>query len=178
MQLLIIVAMAANRCIGRDNRMPWHLPADLAHFKRNTMGCPVIMGRKTHESIVSSLGKPLPGRVSVIVSRDLNYRLPAADAGGEPMLLLAGSPSRAIELAQSTGATRAFVIGGAEIFRAMLPAAQHLLVTEIRHSFAGDAFFPSIDPDLWVEHSRAAQAASGTPQVAFDFVEYHRRITT
>ena len=177
MQLLIIVAMAANRCIGRDNRMPWHLPADLAHFKRNTMGSPVIMGRKTHESIVASLGKPLPGRTSLIVSRDLNYR-PPAGSGDPGKLLLADSPMRAVELAQSTGAGAAFVIGGGEIYRAMLPAAQRLLVTEIHQDFSGDAFFPAIDPAIWVEHSRAAQAASGTPQVDFDFVEYHRRITT
>lgn len=177
MQLSIIVAMAANRCIGRDTRMPWHLPADLAHFKRNTIGCPVIMGRKTHESIVASLGKPLPGRTSVVVSRDLNYRL-SADSAGPTALLLADSPTRAVELAQSTGADRAYVIGGAEIYRAMLPAAQRLLVTAIRRNFEGDAFFPTIDPDIWVEHSRAAQAPSGTPQVDFDFVEYHRRIAT
>ena len=169
--------MAANRCIGRDNRMPWHLPADLAHFKRNTIGCTVIMGRKTHESILASLGKPLPGRTSVIVSRDPDYRLPAG-IGDQGKLLLADSPMHALELAQSTGATVAFVIGGGEIYRAMLPATQRLLVTEIHRDFSGDAFFPAIDPAIWVEHSRAAQAASGTPQVDFDFVEYHRRITT
>lgn len=176
MRLSMIVAMAANRCIGRDNRMPWHLPPDLAHFKRTTMGCPVIMGRRTFESILASLGRPLPGRTSVVVSRNLGYRLPAA-AGAGTALLLADSPPAAREAAAATGAAEAFVVGGAEIYRAMLPAASRLVVTEIASAFDGDAFFPPVDPGLWREVSRLPQPRGGNPEVEYAFVEYHRRDT-
>ncbi len=173
----MIVAMAANRCIGRDNRMPWHLPADLAHFKRTTMGCPVIMGRKTFESILASLGKPLPGRTSVIVSRNLSYRAPHADSALAHTLRLVDSPAAALKAARNCGTPEAFVIGGAEIYRAMLPAAQRLVVTEIHQAFEGDAFFPPIGADLWLEVARVAHAKAGKPEVDFDFVEYKRRPT-
>jgi dihydrofolate reductase len=173
MRLSMIVAMAANRCIGRDNRMPWHLPADLAHFKRTTLGAPVIMGRKTFESILATLGKPLPGRLSVVLSRNLNWRPagPAATAG----VMTTDTPAAALQAASRSGAAEAFVIGGAEIYRALLPAAERLVVTEIRQSFAGDAFFPRIDPDMWLESTRVAQPRGGDPEVEYDFVEYQRR---
>jgi dihydrofolate reductase len=175
MQLSMIVAMAANRCIGRDNRMPWHLPADLAHFKRSTMGCPVIMGRKTFESILASLGKPLPGRTSVIVSRNPAYRPPQMDAALAQTLRVVVSPNAAWEAARACGTPEAFIIGGAEIYRAMLPATQRLVVTEIHQDFDGDAFFPSIDAESWQQVARIAQPRSGRPEVDFDFVEYKRR---
>jgi len=178
MQLSVIVAIAANRCIGRDNRMPWHLPADLAHFKRMTMGCPVIMGRKTFESIVASLGKPLPGRSSVIVTRNPACLARYADGALTQTLRVADSPTAAVELARACGTAEAFVIGGAEIYRATLPAAQRLLVTEIHQAFDGDAFFPPIDADSWLEVARVAQPKAGKPEVDFDFVEYKRRTTS
>ena len=178
MQLSMIVAMAANRCIGRDQRMPWHLPADLAHFKRSTMGCPVIMGRKTFESIVASLGKPLPGRTSVIVSRNPAYRAVHADDALAHTLRVVDSPSAALAAARACDTPEAFVIGGAEIYRAMLPAAQRLVVTEIRQAFDGDAFFPPIGADVWLEVARAAQPKAGKSEVDFDFVEYKRRCTS
>ena len=171
----MIVAMAANRCIGRDNRMPWHLPADLAHFKRTTMGCPVIMGRKTFESILATLGKPLPGRTSVIVSRNPTYRAPGLEAAASDTLRLVDSPAAALQAALACGATEAFVIGGAKIYRAMLPAVQRLVVTEIGQAFEGDAFFPLVSEDSWLEVSRIAQPRAGQPEVDFDFVEYKRR---
>ena len=174
----MIVAMAANRCIGRDNRMPWHLPADLRHFKETTLGRPVIMGRKTFESILASLGKPLPGRTSIIITRNLGYRPPPSASGAGTAALLADSPNAALAAATGTGADEVFVIGGAEIYRAMLPAAQRLVVTEIGRPFDGDAFFPVIDPDRWRETSRAPQQMSGDPPIPFDFVEYQRRPTT
>lgn len=173
MRLSMIVAMAANRCIGRDNRMPWHLPADLAHFKRTTLGLPVIMGRKTFESILGTLGKPLPGRLSVVLSRDLNWQPAGTAATAEVMT--ADTPAAALQAASRSGAAEAFVIGGAEIYRALLPATERLVVTEIRQSFAGDAFFPRIDPDMWRESARAAQPRGGDPEVEYDFVEYQRR---
>jgi dihydrofolate reductase len=175
MRVSMIVAMAANRCIGRDNRMPWHLPADLAHFKRQTMGCPVIMGRKTFESILATLGKPLPGRLSVVLSRNLNWK-PAGLAAAD-QVTTADTPVAALQSAGRGGAAEAFVIGGAEIYRALLPAAERLVVTEIRQSFDGDAFFPAIDPKMWRETSRVAQPRGGDPEVEYDFVEYQRRHT-
>ena len=171
----MIVAMAANRCIGRDNRMPWHLPADLAHFKRTTMGYPVIMGRKTFESILASLGKPLPGRISVIVSRNPAYRVPHPETALTHTLHIVDSPTAALAAARASGTPEAFVIGGAEIYRAMLPAAQRLVVTEIHQDFDGDAFFPSIGAESWLEVARTAQPKAGKPEVDFDFVEYNRR---
>jgi dihydrofolate reductase len=175
LRLSMIVAMAANRCIGRNNRMPWHLPADLAHFKRTTLGCPVIMGRKTFESILATLGKPLPGRTGVILSRDPDYRPAGIDAMAARLLLTAGTPAAALEAAARGGATEAFVIGGAEIYRALLPAAERLVVTEISQAFEGDAFFPTIDPHMWHEIARAPQPRGGAPEVDYDFVEYQRR---
>jgi dihydrofolate reductase len=173
-RISLIVAMAANRAIGRDNRMPWHLPADLKHFKQATLGKPVIMGRKTFESILATLGKPLPGRTSVVVTRNLNYRPAGLDARA---VLLVDSPNTAIQALATLPAPpeEVFVIGGAEIYRAMLPAAGRLLVTEIKQDFPGDAFFPVIDPHLWAEASRQPQMKSGTPEVDFDFVEYLRK---
>jgi dihydrofolate reductase len=174
----MIVAMAANRCIGAGNRMPWHLPADLKHFKQATLGCPVIMGRKTYESILGSLGKPLPGRTSILITRNLNYQ-PQGAAPGQ--VLVADTPQGALavagKLAGADGALprQVFVVGGAEIYRAMLPAADRLVVTEIHQDFAGDAFFPVIEPHLWQESRRDPQPRSGDPAVDFDFVEYQRR---
>ena len=177
MQLSMIVAMASNRCIGRDNRMPWHLPADLAHFKRTTMGCPVIMGRKTFDSILATLGKPLPGRTSVIISRNPAYRVPEVDEARSLTLRVVDSPAAALEAVRASGVPEAFVIGGAEIYRAMLPVAQRLVVTEIRQAFGGDAFFPTIPHESWLEVARSAQPRAGKPEVDFDFVEYKRRTT-
>ena len=177
----MIVAMAANRAIGKDNRMPWHLPADLKHFKQTTLGCPVIMGRKTFESILKSLGKPLPGRTSIVITRNPAF----AHAG----ITTATTPESALGAARTAcspvephpptvlaeRAPEVFVIGGAEIYAAMLALASRIIVTEIRQHFDGDAFFPALDPHLWREVSRQPQPPSGTPQVTFDFVEYRRQ---
>jgi len=175
-RIAMIVAMAANRCIGRDNRMPWHLPADLKHFKQTTLGRPVIMGRKTFESILASLGKPLPGRPSIVITRNLGYQPPGLDAAARGDVLLADSPAAALKVMRDAGlaADEVFVIGGAEIYRAILPAAERLVVTEIHREFTGDAFFPPIDPKLWRETSRQPQTRGGEPEVDFDFVEYAR----
>lgn len=175
-RIAMIVAMAANRCIGLDNHMPWRLPADLKHFKQTTLGRPVIMGRKTFESILASLGKPLPGRTSIVITRNLNYQPQGLDAAARVSLLLADSPAGAIKAMQDAGlaADEVFVIGGAEIYRAMLPVASRLVVTEIRQTFDGDAFFPAIDPKFWAESKREPQPRSGNPEVDFDFVEYTR----
>lgn len=130
----MIVAMARGRIIGKDNKLPWRLPADLAFFKKTTMGHPVIMGRKTYESI----GKPLPGRKNIILTRD-----PAFSAEG---CETAHTSEEALRLA---GADRPFVIGGSEVYALFFPLADTLYVTEIDESFDGDATFPPIDPNEW-----------------------------
>ena len=177
----MIVAMAANRAIGKENRMPWHLPADLKHFKETTMGCPVVMGRKTFESILATLGKPLPGRLNIVVTRNPRFAHPGAITATTPELALEAARrpippgTRLPPTVSGHGTDEVFVVGGAEIYRAMLPLARRIVVTEIKHHFDGDAFFPELDPHLWRETARRPQPESGTPPVTFDFVEYRRQ---
>lgn len=154
----LIAAMDRKRLIGRDNALPWRLPEDLRHFKATTLGKPVIMGRKTWES----LGRPLPGRRNIVVSRNAGY----AAAGAE----LATSLPAALALAGD--ADEAFVIGGAELYRQALPLAQRLYLTEIDAEFAGDAWFPEFAAAEWREAARDARV--GADGLAFAFVRYER----
>jgi len=131
----IIVAVAENGVIGSDNRLIWHIPGDLKRFKSITMGHPIVMGRKTFESI----GKPLPGRTNVIISRNKNY-----EAGG----CLVYS-SLEVALHELRHEKEIFIIGGGEIYRQALPVAQKLYLTKIHQSFPGDTFFPEINPGDW-----------------------------
>lgn len=132
MKVSMIAAMANNRVIGKDNDMPWHLPADLAHFKRTTMGKPVVMGRKTFESI----GRPLPGRANIVISRNADY-----EAEG---IVLVETCEQAIAAAQqaSPEAEEVMIMGGGTIYQHFLPIAQRLYLTEIDLSVDGDTFFP------------------------------------
>ena len=127
--------MAADRVIGADGALPWHLPADLRRFKQVTMGHHILMGRSTFESI----GRPLPGRTSVVLTRD-----PAAHIPG---VLVAHSLAEAIE--RSAGDPELFVIGGEQVFRAALPIADRILLTEIRLEVDGDTVFPELEPGAW-----------------------------
>ena len=154
----LVAALAANRVIGAGNRLPWHLPEDLKRFKRLTMGAPVIMGRKTHESILEQAGKPLPGRRNIVVTR----RPGAAWAGCE----VAHSLDAALALAGD--APEAFVIGGAELYRLALPRADRMYLTLLEAAYAGDALFPEFDPAEWRETARE-------PGAGFAFVTYERR---
>lgn len=146
--LCLIVAMAKNRVIGRENDMPWNLPEDLKHFKALTMGKPVIMGRKTFDSIMARLGKPLPGRTNIVVSRSSAPNLLEG-------VILCNSLEQAIEAARKvaadTGAEEVFVIGGAQIYALALPLAERIYRTDIDAEIAGDAFFPALDPTRWQE---------------------------
>lgn len=128
MQIAMIAAMAANRVIGLDNQMPWHLPADLKHFKAVTLGKPVIMGRKTYESI----GRPLPGRRNIVISRQ--------PAPANSPVEWVSSVEQALSLVSDV--PEVMIIGGAEIYRQCLPLATRLYLTEIALEVAGDAFFP------------------------------------
>jgi dihydrofolate reductase len=127
--------MAANRVIGADGALPWHLPADLRRFKAVTMGYHLLMGRTTFESI----GRPLPGRTSIVLTRDRFAVIPG--------VLVAHSLAEAID--RAAGESDLFVIGGEEVFRATLPIADRILLTEIRLDVAGDTVFPEVDPAAW-----------------------------
>lgn len=144
MILSLIVARASNGIIGKDNGMPWHLPADLAHFKRTTMGRPVIMGRRTWESI----GRPLPGRRNIVVSRNAGYRAEGAE--------VVGSLEQACEAVRETD--EAFVIGGGQLYAEALPLADRVFVTEIGEAIEGDTRFPDLEPGHWRETLLAEQA--------------------
>lgn len=136
--IAIIVAVARNGVIGRDNALPWHLPADLRHFKTVTMGRPVIMGRRTHESI----GRPLPGRLNIVVTRNPGFRAPGCE--------VASSLDAALDRARAAGAQdEVFVIGGAQLYTEALPRAARLYLTRIDADIGGDIRFPAIHPGDW-----------------------------
>jgi dihydrofolate reductase len=160
-RLNLIYARAANGVIGKDNALPWHLPEDLAHFKRTTLGSPVIMGRKTWDSLPPRF-RPLPGRRNIVLTRDNAWQAEGAHRAG----------SVAEALAACGDAPEAWVIGGAEVYRQALPHAQRAVVTEIARDFDGDAFAPTLGPE-WTETAREAHtAANGLPLA---FVTYERK---
>jgi dihydrofolate reductase len=145
----LIVAAAANNVIGRNNAMPWHIPEDFKHFKTVTMGKPCIMGRKTFESILASLGKPLPGRVNIIVSRT-NYQHAGA--------LTCKDLEEAVAQAAKTDTDEICIIGGAQIYAQALEAGlvDRIYLTRVHQAPEGDAFFPALGPD-WIETYRDDQ---------------------
>ena len=157
--LSLIVAIAQHRVIGLQNKMPWHLPAELAYFKRITMSHPIIMGRKTFDSI----GRPLPGRRNIVVSRNSGFR-----ANG---IEVAHTLEAAIALC---GATDVFVIGGATLYGETLARADKLFITEIDAAPVGDTFFPPIDTDEWRETSRERREADEKNPYAMEFVILER----
>ncbi len=157
-RIYLVAAVAANGIIGAGGRLPWRLPEDLKHFKHLTMGHPVIMGRRTWES----LGGPLPGRENIVVSTRRGYEAPGA--------AVASSLDAALALCADEPV--AFVIGGARLFEAALPLASGLVMTEIKRDYAGDTRFPEYDRSQWRESQREPHtAADGT---RFDFVLYER----
>lgn len=139
--LCLIAALAHNRVIGRDNQLPWHLPADLKHFKALTLGKPIIMGRKTWDS----LGRPLPGRLNIVVSRQTDLVL----EGAEVYPSLAAAVARAEEWALEQGADELMLIGGAQLYSQGLEQADRLYLTRVALSPEGDAWFPVFDLDQW-----------------------------
>lgn len=159
-RLNLIVAMARNRTIGRNNTLPWRLPEDLQFFKRTTLGHPIIMGRNTYESI----GRPLPGRRNIVVSRQENYRA----AGCE----VVSSLEAALALCQST--QDVFVIGGSQLYALALPQAERLYVTEIKQEVEGDAHFPPFEHLGFNQTHRETHQATAPNTFAFDFVTYEK----
>lgn len=166
-RLAVIVAVADNGVIGRDNSLPWHLPEDLRYFRRITMGKPIVMGRKTFESI----GRPLPGRTNIVISRNEQFAAPAGvllAASLDEALVLAG------QLADERGVEEAVVIGGAQIYALALPRADRLYLTRVHAAIEGDALLPPVDWTQWTETSRERHAASGDNPHDFSFLVYQR----
>lgn len=154
--------MARNRTIGRNNALPWYLPEDLKYFKRVTMGKPIIMGRKTWDSI----GRPLPGRTNIVITRDTSF---AADGAR-----VVHSLDEALALAQSVGlidgAEEAVVIGGAEIYTFAMDKADRLYMTQVHADVEGDAWFPEFDLSAWQELAREDYKASGPNPYDYSFI--------
>ena len=164
MRLGMIVAMDLDGVIGRDSDLPWHLPADLKHFKDTTMGCPMIMGRRTYDAI----GRPLPGRTSVVITRDDEWYVPGVE--------IVNSIAEALDIAgiQAGADGWAWVIGGGAIYAALLPHCERLLVTHVEARVEGDTWFPYIDWDQWVEVSREQHPVDEKNTIASAVATYER----
>jgi len=162
MKLSLVWAMAQNRVIGRNNNLPWYLPEDLKYFKRITMGKPIIMGRKTFDSI----GKPLPGRANIVITRNPDF--------GVEGVKVVNSLDAAITLCKSIGeidgVDEAMVIGGAEIYKLALPSADRLYLTEVHSEVEGDAYFPEFDRSEWKVTAREDFEASDPNPYNYSFL--------
>jgi len=159
--ITIIAAIANNRALGMNNKLIWHLPEDLKRFKRVTNGHHIIMGRKTFES----LGKPLPNRTTIIITRDKNYK---ADN-----CLIANSLENALEKAKDD--KNPYILGGSEIYKLAMPIADKLDLTLVHHVFEADAFFPEIDTSIWEEISRKDFKADDMNKYDYSFVTFEKR---
>jgi dihydrofolate reductase len=156
----IIVAVSQNRVMGKDNKLPWYLPADLKYFKKRTLGRNIIMGRKTFES----LGKTLPGRTNIIVTHQNDYHPEGA--------IMAGDLQSAFEYSRSNGETECMVIGGANIIRQSLPFANRIYYTKIFHDFEGDTFFPELNLTEWKLVSEEPHAPDESNKYHYSFQVY------
>lgn len=138
--LSLVVAASLNHAIGKNNQLLWHLPNDLRFFKNTTWGCPVIMGRKTFESV----GKPLPGRTNIIITRQTDWQSTGT--------IVANNLDHALQLAKDTGCTDAFIIGGGEIYQLSMQMADRVYLTLVHTNIDGDTYFPPLDPNNWQLH--------------------------
>jgi len=157
-----IFAMSANRVIGKDNQLPWHLPADLKFFKATTLHHPILMGRKTFESI----GKPLPQRTSIIITRQLDYTVPDA--------IVVHSVAAGIKVAQEL-AKDIFIIGGAEILKEAFPLINTMYLTQIHADFEGDVFYPTCDEKQWQQVWREDHQPDDKNKYPFSFIKLVRK---
>ena len=163
MEKYIIVAISDNNAIGKDNDLLWHISADMKFFRRQTLGAPVIMGRKTFESI----GRALPGRVNIVISRGFDT--------GEDVEVV-GSLEDAFRLAESTNLEKCFVMGGGQIYAQALDMADRLIVTHVHTIIEeADTFFPPIDPSIWAVAQRSELFTDEESGYTFEFVEYEKR---
>ncbi len=163
MKLSLIVAMASNRAIGLNNQMPWHLSADLKKFKQITMGAPILMGRKTYESI----GKPLPGRSNIIISRNQSYKQQGCSVFNDIKSALASCQNY----------DEVFIIGGATFYQSMLAHADFIYLTQINKSFEADTFFPEINKNEWEEVSREDISDDKTVDFSYSFIKLERLLS-
>ena len=173
MKISLLVAVAENRVIGRDGRLPWYLPADLKYFKKLTRGHTVIMGRKTHESIIERLGKPLPKRRSLVLSRDPSYQAPGVEVAAsleQALELAGGEPGVTLE----AGERNIFVIGGAAVFAEALPQADRLYLTRVHAEVEGAVFFPEIDAESWRLISEERHETDERHAYPFSFLVFDR----
>lgn len=166
LKLSLICAISTNGVIGRNNKLPWHLSEDLKYFKRTTMGKCIIMGRKTFESI----GKPLPGRTNIIVTRNRNYDV----ENGRVVDSLADAIELAENIAFIDGSEEAFVIGGGQLFKEVLPVVERMHLTRIHAEVEGDAWFPEFDTEEWEEISRLDFSSSATNPYNYSICVYER----
>lgn len=163
MKISMIAAMAHDRVIGKDNQMPWHLPADLAHFKRVTLGKPVLMGRKTFESI----GRPLPGRRNLVISRNPDYQVEGIE--------VVGSVEAALALLAGSSVEELMVIGGGHLYAEMLPSADCLYLTQIDLAVEGDTRFPAFDDGQWQRIACESHPADEKNPHPYSFEIWQRR---
>lgn len=157
----LIAAIANNNALGKDNDLIWHLPADLIRFRHTTTGHHILMGRNTYESI----GKPLPNRTSVIITRNANYKAEGC--------IVVTSLEAALDIAKEDSSP--FVIGGAQIYREAINLVDQLDITEVHHDFKADVFFPEIDSSVWKETRRERFEADAKNPYPYSFVSYQRR---
>lgn len=162
-----VVAVGENGVIGREGGLPWRLKSDLKHFKAATIGKPVVMGRKTYLSI----GKPLPGRTNIVVTRDAGYAQPGVVVARTLEAALASARGDALR----RGADAIAIIGGSDIFTQTLPLAERLVVTHVKAKPEGDKLFPEIDPAVWRETARSEHAAGPDDDAGFSIVTYVRQ---
>lgn len=160
-----IVAHAENRVIGKDNKMPWHLPADLKHFKDITTGHPILMGRKTFESI----GKALPNRTNIILTRDAFFAAP-------PGTVVVHSLEAALDEVKKIAASELFIIGGAQLYEQFLPIIQKLYLTTIHQTFEGDTFFPKLNETEWETMAEEHHEADEKNAYGYSFKTLSRRL--
>lgn len=166
-RLSMMVAKASNNVIGRDNKLPWYLPNDLKYFKQVTFGKPVIMGRKTWESLKG----PLPGRTNIVITRQADY----AAEGAKVVATLEEAVTMAENVAFIEGQEETVIMGGAEIYQLALPKADRLYLTEVHAEVEGDTFFPEYDTSQWKEIGREDFAAEGPNPYDYSFVVYERK---
>ncbi|MDX1755787.1 MAG: dihydrofolate reductase [Marinobacter sp.] len=167
MRKALIVAMARNRVIGRNNALPWYLPGDLRYFKQATLGKPILMGRKTFESI----GRPLPGRLNVVITRNADWQAPE---GVRRAASLADALITAEAQAELEGGDEVMVIGGGQIYAEALPLVDRMYVTQVHAEVEGDAYFPEVNWDEWEEIGREDFSASDNNPYDYSFVVYQR----
>ncbi len=160
----IVVACSKNNVIGKDNALIWHMPADLKFFKSTTIGHHVLLGRKTFES----MGKPLPGRTSIVVTRNKEYKVPEGH-------FVCSSIKEGIALAESLKIGQLMILGGAEVYKQTLALADEIILTEIKAVFDGDAFFPEIDPSQWELMWNEPHEKDQKNKFDYEFKKYFRK---